>query len=306
VPKKNAATPKPEAKTTGLEPTHSLGAAAPHAHVVAGGLPRFNFNAPPVTTNEEVPVTDSPVRPSYESIQQEAKGPGVEEWRRIDKLRDELTNLYNSLREDARYTEEHKAQRAWEKYEETKAQVEKLAPEARQKMLRSAESLERLSIPTPEGEGLFTKDTNKLLLTAHERSRIEGLINRLERAGKGKLKVNPGHILEREYERGLNEGGPRGGATVRAVYELARDWGVDIHSVVDAHRKPRHHEALQNAQAHLMHSEMIGRAVPEPPFKKGMSVGLRANVGTHSGAPKASSRAKEGQRVFSKKRNRHW
>jgi hypothetical protein len=59
-----------EAKTTEPEPT-------PHAqeyasNVVIGGLPRFNFNAPP--TAQEVPVTDTPVRPSYESIQQEAKG----------------------------------------------------------------------------------------------------------------------------------------------------------------------------------------------------------------------------------------
>jgi hypothetical protein len=121
------------------------------------------------------------INPSYEDIREKAKGPGVEEWRCVDKTRADLSGLYRNLSEDERYAPEYKAETAWTKYEETKAEVEKLAPEARQKMLKSAEGLERLSIPTPEGEGLITKDTNKLLLTAHERSRIEGLISAIAR-----------------------------------------------------------------------------------------------------------------------------
>ena len=94
------------------------------------------------------------------------------------------------------------------KYEETRAQVGQLAPEARVKMLRSAKGRERMSIPTPEHEGLITKDTDKLLLTAHERSRIEGVINRAEKSAKGPFKTNSADILTREYARGLGEGGP--------------------------------------------------------------------------------------------------
>src|SRR5215218_1465033 len=131
-------------------------------------------------------------------------------------------------------------------------------------MLKSAESLERMSIPTPDGVGLITKDTNKLLLTAHERSRIEGLIKRVESsAAKGPFKANPVDILKSAYEQGLDRGGPSSGATVRAVYELARDWGLDIDAIVDAHRKPHHHGALEDAQTTRMRAEMIGRAVPE-------------------------------------------
>jgi hypothetical protein len=219
------------------------------------------------------------INPTYEGVQQEAKGPGVEEWKRTDKLRDDLSATYRSLKDDPRYSEEHKAETAWAKYEETKAQVEQLAPEARQKMLKSAETLERMSIPTPGGEGLYTSDTNKLLLTAHERGRIEGLINRAEKAAekvtKGRFKRNPADILRAEYERGLDQGGPGGGATVRAVYELARDWGMSIDSIVDTHRKPHHHGALEDAQAARIHSEMVGRTVPEPPFRKSGPVSLR-------------------------------
>jgi hypothetical protein len=243
------------------------------------------------------------INPSYESVQREAKGPGVEEWRRTDKLRADLSATYQSLKEDERYAPEYKSETAWAKYDETKAQVEQLAPEARQKMIRSAEGLERMSIPTPEGEGLITKDTDKLLLTAHERSRIEGLLSRAkEVGGPSGFAQKPHAILSREYERGLNEGGPGGGATVRAVYGLARDWGLDINTVVDEHRKAHHHGALEDAQATRMRAELIGRSVPEPPFGRVRGgAPRRANVGTRSGTPKAFM-PREQQVMLPKKR----
>jgi hypothetical protein len=37
------------------------------------------------------------INPSYEGIQQEAKGPGVDEWRQADKARSDLADLYRSL-----------------------------------------------------------------------------------------------------------------------------------------------------------------------------------------------------------------
>jgi hypothetical protein len=239
---KKTAKPKakgPETKTTEAEPTTPRRAhsSAPH-HVVAGGLPRFNFDARPIT-NEEVRVSDTPtISPSYESIQQQAKGPGVEKWRRIDKLRTDLTNLYNSLQEDTRYTEEHKAHLAWSEYERVRTQIEQLAPEAHKEMSKSAEGLERMSIPVPEGEGLRTKDTSKLLLTASKRSRLEGLISRQEKvAEKRPFKPSPIDILKTAYEQGLDEGGPGGGATVRAVIQLARDYGFDLDEIVDKAQK---------------------------------------------------------------------
>jgi hypothetical protein len=54
-------------------------------------------------------MTDTPLRPSYESIQQEARGPGVEEWRQADRARDNLSELYRSLSEDDRYAPEYKS-----------------------------------------------------------------------------------------------------------------------------------------------------------------------------------------------------
>ena len=53
---------------------------------------------------------------------------------------------------------------------------------------------------------------------------------------------------------------------MRAVYELARDWGLDIHAIVDSHRKDRHRDALDDAQAARMRAELISGSVSKPPF----------------------------------------
>jgi hypothetical protein len=275
---------KPETKTTEPEPTR-LAQEEYAPHVVTGGPPRFNFNARPIT-NKGVPVTDTPIRPSYESIQQEAKGPGTDEWRQVDKARSELSELYRNLQEDERYAPEYKSERAWQEYGKVRGQVEQLAPEARAKMLGSADSLERMSIPTPEHEGLLTRDTNRLLLTAHERNRIEGLLDRAEKQGeKGPFKRDPHDILKAEYKRGLDEGGPGGGATVRAVYQLARDRGLDIHAIVDEHRKPHHHGALEDAERARMRANLVGKSVPEPPFPR-PGRKSREGIGTYGGRRK--------------------
>jgi hypothetical protein len=302
MPKKKSteAQPRTEATpTSGQEESASSG--FERAAVV--GLPKFNPHARPTTTEQ---VSTVPIRQSYEDIQETAKGPGVEEWREADKLRANLSAAYQALKEDECYAEAYKSERAWAEYEKTRAKIEELVPAAREKMLRSADTLERLSIPVPEHQGLITKDTDKLLLTAHERSRLEGLINRAEQRAKGPFKAKPVDILAREYERGLHEGGPGGGATVRAAYELARDWGLDIHAIVDAHRKPRHHGAFEDAQQARRHAQMVSRSVPQPPFPHPERISQeRGRAGTYGSAQKGFIPQEKGM-LFAKKRRRSW
>src|SRR5829696_6799456 len=208
----------------------------------------------------------SPTRSTYESLQANAQGPGLEEWRQVDRARSSLTEFYRSLSEDDRYAPEYKTQAAWERYEKTKEQVEKLASEARRRMLKSAKSLERMSIPRPEGEALNTEDVERLLLTAQERTRLEGLISyHQQMTAKGPFRAKPIDVLKAAFEQGLGRGGPGGGATVRAVYELARDRGLDIDRIVAEHRKPHHRRALEDAQAARTRADMVGRFMPEPP-----------------------------------------
>jgi len=55
------------------------------------------------------------IETTYEDAQREAKAPGVEERRAVDKARADLAATYQALKDDPRYTEEHKAQTAWTK-----------------------------------------------------------------------------------------------------------------------------------------------------------------------------------------------
>src|SRR3712207_1628234 len=124
-------------------------------------------------------MTES-INPTYDDVQREAKGrPGVAGWRRADKARADLTEFYRTLQDDPRISDLARSEKAWQRYEAVKAEVEQLAPEAKAKMARSAETALRQSIPTPESEGLLTTDTEKLLLTQGEQSRIYRQLDRL-------------------------------------------------------------------------------------------------------------------------------
>jgi hypothetical protein len=299
---------KPEAARTEETPTPTPAVSLGGTPVVT--LPRFNPHTRPAVTEH---VSTTPIRQSYESIQQEAQGPGVAEWRAADEARAKLTELYRSLQEDARYAEAYKSETAWREYEKVRAQVVQLAPTAREKMLKSADNLERLSIPNPEGESLITKDVDKLLLTDHAYNRLVGLLDRAEKqAGKGPFRRDPHDILKAEYERGFDEGGPGGGATVRAIVGIARDFGFDLDKIVEGRRKDYHYESLEDAARARMRSQLVGRSVPQPPFEHPDQLAAKrtgaGSVGTYGGGQRAFVPGKgTSNKLFQKKpRGSHW
>ena len=230
-------------------------------------------------------MTES-INPTYEDIQSQAKGSGVEEWKRADKARADLTEFYRTLQDDPCISDLARSEKAWQHYEAVKAEVEQLAPEAQAKMARSAETAARQSIPTPESESLITSNTEKLLLTQGEQSRIYRQLDRLESA-RAPLKRTPVQVLKEEYTRGLQVGGPQGGAICRAVYEIARDTGVDIEGIVDEHRQDSHRRALEDAQNTEMRLQLIGKTVSEPPFPHPDKLAQGGkSVGTYRGKSK--------------------
>ena len=277
---------------------------------VVGGPPKFfpaSATSTAKTRGERMGQGAPEIDPSsYADIQQKASGAGVTEWRELDRLRGGLTTLYRTLQEDTRYAEEYKSKTSWERYEKTRARVETLAPKAREKMLGSALSAERQSIPVPEGEHLLTTDTDKLLLTAHERSRIEALVSRAQKAAeKGPFKAEPLRLLKTEYARGLSEGGPGGGATVRAVVGLARDLGLDLDPIVDPHRKNYHRRALEDAQNARMRADLVGKRVPQPPFPNPNEGGTSKGIGTYRSTQKLIG-SKKGGPLKLKRGKPHW
>lgn len=207
---------------------------------------------------------------TYEELRDQASGPGAEAWRNADRLENNLRDLYRSLKDDNRYSDEYKAEKSWEAYEANKGKIETERAKAREHLETQARSGVRASLPFPDGEGPVTSDTQKYLATQNEASRIVRKIDRIgASAGGGPLKASPVDVLRQEYGRGLKAGGAQGGIVCRGVLAAADELGVDADSVVDGFRKDRHREALERAQASERLAGSVGGRVPEPPFSRG-------------------------------------
>ena len=173
---------------------------------------------------------------SYEQLRDSATGEAGAAWKAADRAESNLRTVYRTLKEDPRYTEEHKAEKAWTAYEAAKEKIAEGKAKARESLAKQARSGERLSYPMPEGESLITTDTAKLLASQNEASRIVRKLDRLATSGTGPFK-NPAEVLKGEYERGLQIGDVQGGAICRGVLEAADELGVDKDQVVDAFRR---------------------------------------------------------------------
>ena len=105
------------------------------------------------------------VSPTYTDIQNQAKGPGSEEWKSADRARAGLREYYAQLDADPRLSDLARSEQAWQRYEAVRAQVEADGASARELSQRSARTAERQSLPMPEGESVITSAKDKLLLT---------------------------------------------------------------------------------------------------------------------------------------------
>jgi hypothetical protein len=249
------------------------------------------------------------INPTYESIQEQAKGPGTEEWKRADKARASLPEYYRELQDDPRITDLVRSEKAWERYAAVREQVEAESTKAKELSERSAKTAERQSIPMPEGEPVLTSDKDRLLLTQGEHSRIN---RRIDRTSSRATKATPFHLsklLREEFARGLEVGGAKGGAICRAVVEIAQDAGEDIHSIVDEHRTPSQRRALEDAQEAYMRQQLIGKTVSKPPFPRPEELQQGGKgVGTYRAKQKTLMPSSQGAstKLFQGRRRTHW
>lgn len=206
---------------------------------------------------------------TYEELRDSATGGGGEAWRQADREEGNLRRLYATLKEDARWSEEHKAEKAWEAYETAREKITGGREKAREMLEAQARSGERFGIPVPEGEALVTSDTTKLLASQNEAARIVRKIDRIDSSGKGgPLKPDRLAVLRAEYGRGLEAGGAQGGIVCRGVLAAADEFGIDAGSVVDGFRKDRHRESLERGELSGRLARTVGGSVPEPPFAR--------------------------------------
>jgi hypothetical protein len=224
--------------------------------------------------------------------------------REAQAARRDLIRQYESLDSDERYTDEHRATTAWQAYDESKSLIEQKAKSAREKLLESADRHELSSLPFPGGQSLRTDDVQLLALSQGERSRIvERLgyeppnIARMKAAGKNvpaSAEARPANVLREEYARGLDIGGPQGGAICRAVIGLAEDRGMNVDDIVDEHRREWQRDYLQNAQEARIQARSVYSRVPLPNYSRpgGAKSPEEARAGkkrTPFGVPKEAS-----------------
>ena len=251
------------------------------------------------------------VNPTYTDLQNQAEGPGVAEWKNADRARASLREYYAQLDADPRLSAVARSEQAWRRYETVRAQVEADSAKAKELFERSTRTAEGQSFPMPEGESLITSDKDKLLLTQGEHNRLSRLIDRKSSRATKATPFKLANLLKSEYQRGLEVGGAQGGAICRAVVEIARDSGEDIHHIVDEYRRDSHRRALEDAQNAQMRRQLLGKSVSQPPFPRPEELqGGSRGVGTYRGKQKAfmpNTNTRAGlTKLFQGNRRSHW
>jgi hypothetical protein len=125
---------------------------------------------------------------AYEQLRDSATGEAGEAWRRADREESNLRATYRQLQEDPRYSAEHKAERAWAAYERAAEKIAADRTKSRELLEKQVRNAERFSVPMPDGEGVTTTDTSKLLASQNEAARVVRRIDRMEAGAKGPFK----------------------------------------------------------------------------------------------------------------------
>ena len=225
---------------------------------------------------------------TYEQLRDSASGEAGEAWKAADRGESNLRTFYRELKEDPRFTSEHKSERAWAAYEATTEKIAADKVKARETLEKQARTGEYFSFPMPEGESLIPSDTSKLLASQNESSRLIRKLDRMAGSG-GPFKPDKTEVLRSEYERGLRIGGVQGGAICRGVLEAADELGLDRHQIVDGFRKQSHRNSLEDAERALMRTQLIGKQIQEPPFQRPSSSPGRTSGGGKLLIPRGGS-----------------
>jgi len=187
-------------------------------------------------------------------------------WREADRLENGLRNFYRDLREDNRYTDAFKSETAWKRFEQDAPRIRAGREKVKNMLTDRIESWMRMSIPTPDGENLVSTDDTKILLQQNELTRVVRKVDRLVSNARGPMKPNPTQILKAEYESALRKGGPRGGATVRAVIDAADEYEIPVETIVADSRRERHQRLVDLAEDGHNMLQVLATTVTEPPF----------------------------------------
>jgi hypothetical protein len=227
---------------------------------------------------------------AYKELRATVEGEAGRAWDSADRGLAELRASYERLREDPRYTEEHKSEQAWELYARASEKIVANRERARSLLEQQAKTDRRFSIPLPPEQSVTVTDPATLLACQNEHTRIIRKLDRLEANARGPSKRSPVEVLQEEYSKGLEAGGVQGGSICRGVLSAADELGIDAASVVDQYRNDRHRANLERAQASARLTDLFSKqGPPEPPFPGQEPVVGRGGSAIHAPPTPSSS-----------------
>ncbi len=186
-------------------------------------------------------------------------------WLDHDRRQANLAETYRSLKDDSRYTEEHKAAEMWGAYERESAIIRAAGEKARELLEKDAMGRETLAMPRPKGENVMNLSTEKLLAAQNESARIVRKTQRLQNA-PGPFKQNTADVLKEEYSHGMATGGVEGVAICKGALMAAGELGISEDEFLNGLRTPEQLEELDKARRYRRMAQSIGKSIPEPPL----------------------------------------
>jgi hypothetical protein len=186
-------------------------------------------------------------------------------WLDCDRRRANLAGTYRSLKDDPRYTEEHKASKMQEAYEKESTRIQAAGERARDLLEKDAEGREAMAMPRPKGENVTNLSVERLLASQNEAARIVRKTQRLQSA-PGPFKQSTADVLKEEYARGMSVGGAEGVSVCKGTLMAAGELGISEDEFLNSLRTPEQLEELDKARRYRRMAGSIGKSIPKPPL----------------------------------------
>ena len=186
-------------------------------------------------------------------------------WLDHDRRQAYLAETYRSLKNDPRYTVEHKASEMWAAYERESRRIQAAGEKARELLERDAKGRETMAMPRPKGENITNLSTERLLAAQNEAARIIRKTQRLQNV-PGPFKQNTADVLREEYAHGMAASGVEGVAICKGALMAAGELGISEDEFLNGLRTPEQLEELDKARRFRRMAQSIGKSIPEPPL----------------------------------------
>jgi hypothetical protein len=224
-------------------------------------------------------ISETTYGESYETLRDSVENSEARAaWRDHDRRQANLVETYRSLKDDSRYTEEHKASEMWAAFERESGLIKAAGERARVLLVQDAKGRETMAMPRPKGENVTNLSVERLLASQNEAVRIVRKTQRLQSA-PGPFKQNTADVLKEEYAHGMEAGGAEGVAICKGALMAAGELGISEDEFLNGLRTPEQLEELDKARRYRRMAQSIGKSILEPPLTHPATGGASLSTG---------------------------